>query len=59
MPCSFEVISDSSLLLFWLITLDKIQKDDHSLDFTWFYLPKLIAVGIYALFDMISLSWLR
>lgn len=55
----FEVLFIAGLMLFWLIVIDKIGKDE--LTFAWNYwrLGKAVLVAIYAILAISFFTWIR
>jgi len=53
-----EVAFFSITLLFWLLMVDKLRKDELRVNFTLYHLPKLIVVGIFGVLSLVLFAWL-
>lgn len=47
------------LLMFWLIAVDRVKKEQQQVSDLKFYLPKFLSVSTWGLLTFIALSWLR
>lgn len=58
MSALFEVTFSCILLLFWLLMMDKIRKDELKMNFSFLHIPKLVFVILYGILSLVLFAWI-